>query len=88
MCLLPQPQKYKLTTSLISMVPPPSSMVTSFDWSLLAGYRLPPYMPFHIIVHAHNVLVHEKIINEGTYVSIMSSTTCQALCSPHIVTIT
>ena len=40
---------------LVPMVPLPSSMVTSFDWSRLTRYRLPPYTPFQIIVQACNV---------------------------------
>ena len=51
---------------------PSSSMVASFDWSRLAGYRLPSYMPFQITVHAYNIPVLLTIIDEDTYVSIMS----------------
>ena len=35
---------------LSSMVAPPSSLVTSFDWNRFAGYRLPSYVPFEIMV--------------------------------------
>ena len=34
----------------ILVVPPPSSLVTSFDWSRFSGYRLPSYVSFEITV--------------------------------------
>lgn len=61
------------------MAPPPSSMVVSFDWSKMAGYRLPSYVPFQITVQAYNMVVLRKIIDEGVSISISSSTACQAL---------
>ena len=33
-----------------SMVAPPSSLVTSFDWGRFTSYRLPSYVPFQITV--------------------------------------
>lgn len=50
-------------------------MLTSFDWSRLAGYLLPPYVPFQIIVHSYNVVVPRKNIDEGASVSVFSTTT-------------
>lgn len=47
------------------MEPPPSSMVTSFDWSQLERYHLPYYIPFHIIVDAYNIHIPITIIDEG-----------------------
>lgn len=57
------------------MAPPPSSMVTSFDWSRLTRYFLPSYVPFQFMVQAYNAVVHGTIIDEGASVSILSSTT-------------
>ena len=64
------------------MIPPPSSYVISFDWSHLTAFHLPSYVPFQITVQAYNMVVHGPILDEGASVSIMSSTTWQALGSP------
>lgn len=64
---------------IFPMVPLPSSLVASFDWSRFAGYRLPSYVPFEITVQAFNVVIPSMIIDEGTSISIMSSTTWKAL---------
>ena len=61
--------------SPISTVPPPSSLVTSFDWNRLAGFHLPSYVPFQIIVQVCNMIVSGTIIDEGASVSILSSIT-------------
>jgi len=58
--------------SPISMVPPPSSLVTSFDWNRLEGFRLPSYVPFQIIVQVCNMIVSGTSIDEGASVSILS----------------
>lgn len=71
--------------SLVPTVPAPSSMVTSFNWSRLVGYRLPPYVPFQIIVQSYNVVVPRTIIDEGASCSIMSSTAWKYLGSPYLV---
>ena len=62
----------------VSSVPPPSSLVTSFDWNQMAGSRLPSYVPFQIIVQVCKMIVSGTIIDEGASVSILSSTTWQA----------
>jgi len=67
---------------------PPSSLVTSFDWSRLAGHLLLPYVPFHIIVQSYNVPVPGTVINEGASVSILSSTTWQSFCSSQLMPVT
>lgn len=67
------------------MTPPPSSMVASFDWSRLERYCLPPYMPFEIIVHDYNMNVLGRVLDEGVYVSIFSSTAWQAFSSPQLM---
>ena len=43
------------------------------------SYLNGPYMQFHIIIHAYNVVVPSTIIDEGTFFSIMSSTTWKDL---------
>ena len=70
------------------MIPPPSSLVTSFDWNRLAGFSLPSYVPFQIIVQVCHMIVSDTIIDEGASVSILSSTAWQALCSPPLVPVT
>ena len=74
--------------SPISTIPPLSSLVTSFDWNQLTRCDLPSYAPFHITVHVCNMIVPGTIIDEGASVSILSSTTWQALGSPPLVPIT
>ena len=74
--------------SLVSMVPPPSSLVTSFDWNRLARFRLPSYVPFEIIVKVCNMIVSSTIIDEGASVSIISSTAWKALGSPPLMPVT
>jgi len=83
--LVPIVQK---SSSCILMTPPSSSLVTSFDWSRLAGYRLPSYVPFQIIVKAYNMVIPSIVIDKVEFVSIMSSTTWEDLGSPHLVLVT
>ena len=45
-------------------------------------------MPFNIIVQAYNMAISNTIIDEGTYVSILSSTTWKASSSPQLVHVT
>ena len=59
----------------IRVVPPPSSLVASFDWSQFAGYCLPSYVPFEITMQTFDVVIPSMIIDEGMSVSILSSTT-------------
>ena len=60
-----------------SMVAPPSSLVTSFDWSRFAGYRLPSYVPFEIMVQNFDLVIPSTIIDEGVSVNILFSTNWQ-----------
>ena len=69
-------------------MPPPSSYVISFDSSQLTAFHLQSYVPFQITVQAYNMVVHGTILDEGTCVSIMSSTTWKALGSPQLVLVT
>ena len=68
-----------------SMVAPPSSVVTSFEWNRFAGFRLPSYVPFEITVQAFGLVVPSTIIDEGASASILSSTTWQAFGSAPLV---
>ena len=72
---------------LISMVPPPSILVDSFDWSRFTGYHLPSYVPFEITVQAFNMVIPSTIIDEGPSFSVISSTTWKAFGSPQLVPI-
>ena len=49
------------------------------------GYRLPSYVPFEITVQIFDVVVPSTIIDEGTSVSILSSTTWKYFGSPPLV---
>ena len=60
--------------SPVLTVPPPSSLVTSFDWNRLTRCHLPSNVSFHIIVQVCNMIVSRTIIDEGASVSILSST--------------
>ena len=42
-------------------------------------------MPFHIIVHAYDKAVPGTVLDEGASISLMPSTTWQALGSPQLV---
>jgi len=70
------------------MVPPPSSSVISLDWSHLTTFCLLSYVPFQTIVHAYDKAVPGTILDEGAFVSLMPSTTWQALGSPQLVPVT
>jgi len=74
--------------SPVSTVPPPSSLVTSFERNRLAGFCLPSYVPFQIIVQVYNMIVSGTIIDEGASMSILSSTSWQVLGSPPLVSVT
>ena len=63
-------------------IPPPSSLVVSFDWNHLIASRLPSHMPFQITVHACAQAVPGTVLDEGASVSLMPYTTWKALGSP------
>ena len=71
-----------------SMVPPPSSLIASFNWSRFTGYCLPSCVPFEITIQVFDMIVPSTIIDEGTFVSIMSSTTWKYFGSPLLVPVT
>lgn len=60
------------SNSPVPTIPPPSSLVTSFDWSRLAGYHLSSYVPFQITVQAYHMAVPSTVIDKGGFVSILS----------------
>ena len=66
-------------------VPPPSSEVCSFDLNSLIEPSLPSDIPFQICVKVTGKDIFRTIIDEGAFVSILSSTTWQAIGSPQLV---
>jgi hypothetical protein len=71
--------------SLVSTKPPPSTKVISFDWNGLKTPCLPSYFPLQIIAQVCDINIFHSIIDEGTYVSLLSSNTWKALGSPQVV---
>ena len=74
--------------STIYLVPPPSSLVTSFDWNRLARSYLPSNVPVQIIAQVYKMIVSRTIVDEGASMSILSSTTWKALGSPSLMPVT
>ena len=66
----------------LSIEPSPSSEVISFDWSNLTEYRLHSSVPFQISVPVTAKSILRTNIDEGAYVSILSSTAWKAIGSP------
>jgi hypothetical protein len=62
--------------------PPPSNEAIRFDWGVLTGPLLPSYIPFQITVHVFGWDVPQTLIDEGSFVSILSSISWQALGCP------
>ena len=62
--------------------------IKSSDWNQLQRCRLPSYVPFQIIVQVYNMIASGTIIDEGAYLSILSSTAWQAPDSPPLVSVT
>jgi hypothetical protein len=76
-------------TSPIPMTPPSSNGMISIDWNHLTEPRLPSYMPFEIMVKfCGRVMIPNTIIDEGAFVSILSSNAWQALGSPQLASVT
>jgi hypothetical protein len=55
------------------MEPPPSNAVILFDWGALTGPHLPSNIPFNIIVQVCGQDIPRTLIEEGVFVSILSS---------------
>lgn len=68
------------------MEPPISPEIISFDWNSLLEHPLPSYVPFQIIVEVLSSMIYQTIIDEGPYISILSSMACQAIDSPNLET--
>lgn len=69
-------------------IPPPSSLVASFDWNRLIAGRLPSHVPFQVTVLACDKAVPCTLLDEGASVSLMPYTTWQALGSPQLGPVT
>jgi hypothetical protein len=65
--------------------PPPSNEAIHFDWSVLTKPRLPSHIPFQITVQVCGRGVPQTLIDEGAYVSILSSLAWKALGCPQLV---
>ena len=65
--------------------PSPSTEVISFDWSNLTESRLHLSVPFQIAMQVNSKSILHTIIDEGDSISILSSTTWQAIASPPLV---
>ncbi|CAA3032931.1 Hypothetical predicted protein [Olea europaea subsp. europaea] len=63
-------------------IPPPSSLVTSFDWNHLIASHFPSSVPFQITVHAYAKAVPGIVLDEGASVSLIPYTTWQDLGFP------
>jgi hypothetical protein len=68
--------------SLISSTPPPSPRMVSFDWNDLVEPCLPSYAPFQIRVEVNSTNIYRCIMDEGSSVSILSSSVWKVLGSP------
>jgi hypothetical protein len=68
--------------------PPPSYEAIHFDWGVLTGPRLPSHIPFHITVQVCGRDVPQTLIDEGSFVSILSSIAWQALGCPPLAPVT
>ena len=69
----------------VSTEPSPSTEVISFDWSNPTESHLHSSVPFQIVVNVTTGRILRTIFDEGASVSILSSTTWQALGSPQLV---
>jgi hypothetical protein len=68
--------------------PPPSNETIHFDWGVLTGPHLPSHIPFQITVQVCGRDIPQTLIDEGAYVSILSSFSWQALGFPPLAPIT
>jgi len=82
---LPQEGSSSESYSVFYLVPPPRNLVVSFDWNLLGRPRLPASVPFRIIAQIYRMVMASTIIDEGAFVSILSSTTWKVFGSPSLL---
>jgi hypothetical protein len=74
--------------SPVSTEPPPSTKVISLDWNRLAEPHLPFCIPLQITMQVCDTIIHLTIVDEGTSISILCSTTWRATVSPQLVLVT
>ena len=72
----------------VSIEPSPSTEVISFDWSNLIESRIHLSVPFQIVVNVTARQILRTIVDEGASVSILSSTSWQAIGYPKLVSAT
>jgi hypothetical protein len=70
------------------MESPPSNEAIIFYWGALTRPRLPSHIPFKITVQVCGWDVPQTLINEGAFISILSSIAWQALGYPQLVPVT
>jgi hypothetical protein len=68
--------------------PPSSNEAILFDWGALTGPRLPSHIPFKITIQVCGRDVPQTLIDEGSFVSILSFIAWQALVYPHLMPVT
>jgi hypothetical protein len=71
-----------------TLEPPPRSEAILFYWHGIIVPRLPSYVPFQIIVRVCGRDVPNTIVDEGAFVSILSSTAWKDLVCPRLVSVT
>jgi hypothetical protein len=67
---------------------PLSSRMVSFDWNDLVETLLPSSTPFQIMFGINSLGIRQSIVDEGSYASILSSSTWKSLGSPKLVSAT
>jgi hypothetical protein len=68
--------------------PHTSNEAILLDWGALTGARLPSHIPFKITVQVCGQTIPHTLIDEGSFVSILSSIAWQALGYPQLVLVT
>jgi hypothetical protein len=67
---------------------PPNNEAIHFDWGVLTGPRLPSHIPFQITVQVCGRDIPRTLIDEGAFISILSSFAWQALGCPRLAPVT
>jgi hypothetical protein len=70
------------------MKPPPSTEAILFDWGALTRPRLPSHIHFQITVQVRGWDIPQTLIDEGPFVSILSSVAWYALGCPQLAPVT
>jgi hypothetical protein len=68
--------------------PPPSNEAIHFNWGVLTGPHLPSHIPFQITMQVCGQDVPQTLIDEGAFISILSSFVWQALGCPQLALVT